>query len=81
MEMTAEQTKLYNFLIDYVTDKETVEKIIQGGEMGFLYGGAGYYTCDIDNLDKDFVNEQIAFGGMLLDDMALDNKYLIGSQL
>lgn len=79
--MTAEQTKLYNYLIDYVTDKETAEKIIQGGEMGFLYGGCGYYTCDINETDSEFIAEQLEFGGMLLDDMALDNKYLIGSQL
>lgn len=79
--MTAEQTKLYNYLIDYVTDKETAEKIIQGGEMGFLYGDGGYYTCDVNDLDKDFVNEQLEYGGYLLEDMALDNKYLIGSQL
>ncbi|MGL5718972.1 MAG: hypothetical protein ACRCX2_38570 [Paraclostridium sp.] len=64
-----------------MTDKETAEKIIQGGEMGFLYGDGGYYTCDIEISDDDFVNEQIEFGGMLLDDMALDNRYLIGSQL
>lgn len=82
--MTNSEKKLYEFLVQYETDETTAAIIIKGGYMGFAYGIGGYYEFDRDQMDSDqeeFINEQLELGANLLEDVALDHSYLIGSMV
>lgn len=75
-----ELNKFKEFLTDYVTDAETADMIIKGGEQGFFYGGAGYLAfnpADADELSA--FNEYVDDGYMTIDDASLQHKYVIGS--
>lgn len=72
---TSEQKQLFEYLTDYVTDNATAGIIVNGGELGFLYGRGGYMVVT----DKEFYKEQCEAGGYSVD---LDGTtYLIGSQI
>lgn len=75
-----ELNKFKEFLIDYVTDEETADLIIKGGEQGFYYGVGGYLVFDSDNADElSAFNEYVEDDYMVIDDESLTYKYVIGS--
>lgn len=76
-----ELNKLQDFLATYITDEDTADLIIKGGEQGFYYGGAGFLTYDPDDTeDMTAFNEAVEDGYYLtIDDTALHYKYVIGS--
>lgn len=76
-----ELNKFKEFLIRYITDEETADLIIKGGEQGFYYGGAGFLTYDPDDTeDMKAFNEAVEDEDYLtIDDTALYYKYVIGS--
>lgn len=74
---TSEQKQLFEYLTDYVTDNATAGIIVNGGELGFLYGRGGYMV--IDEHMQEYYNEQLENGGYGVE---LDGvTYLIGSQV
>lgn len=75
--MGKEQNKLYDYLVDYVTDSETALKIIKGGYQGYCYAGCGYEVVD-NNTDPDYLKEQ-EFN--LISDTYLDYDYLVGGMI
>ena len=76
-----ELNKLQDFLAAYVTDEDTADFIIKGGEQGFHYGGAGFLTYDPDDMEdmKAFDEAVEDDHYMTIDDAALHYKYVIGS--
>lgn len=73
-----ELDKFKEFLTDYVTDVETADIIIKGGEKGFYYGVGGYLAfnpADADELSA--FNEYVDDGYMTIDDASLQYKYVI----
>ena len=75
-----ELNKFKEFLIDYVTDEETADLIIKGGEQGFYYGVGGYLVFDPDNTEElSTFNEYAEDDYMVIDDESLTYKYVIGS--
>ena len=76
---TSEQKQLFEYLVDYVTDNATAGVIVNGGELGFLYGRGGYMVIDNSEQSQEFYKEQCEAGGYSVD---LDGTtYLIGSQI
>lgn len=75
-----ELNKFKEFLIDYVTDEETADLIIKGGEQGFYYGVGGYLVFDPDNAEElSAFNEYVEDDYMVIDDESLTYKYVVGS--
>ena len=75
-----ELNKFKEFLIDYVTDEETADLIIKGGEQGFYYGNGGYLVFNSDNAEElSTFNEYAEDDYMVIDDESLTYKYVIGS--
>ena len=76
---TSEQKQLFEYLVDYVTDNATAGIIVNGGEIGFLYGRGGYMVIDESEQSQKFYNEQCEVGGYgaIIDGVT----YLIGSQI
>lgn len=76
---TIEQKQLFECLTDYVTDNASAGIIVNGGELGFLYGRGGYMIIDDGEQVQEFYREQCEAGGY---SMELDGTtYLIGSQI
>jgi len=76
--MNKSEQALYNYLVEYVTDDETAKLFVDGGEGGYYYGGGGYVSVDRD--DKELMNELMNDDNrFLIDDVSLDDAYLIGS--
>ena len=74
-----ELNKLQDFLATYITDEDTADLIIKGGEQGFYYGGAGFLTYDPDDTqDMMAFNEAVESEDYFtIDDTALHYKYVI----
>lgn len=57
--MDATEKGLFDFLVEYYTDKVTAKKIINGGYQGYCYAGWGYVEVDPDDEDdQEFIQEQ-----------------------
>ncbi|TYC51071.1 hypothetical protein ESZ50_00625 [Weissella muntiaci] len=75
--MTKKEQSLFDFLIEWVTDKATAYLFINGGYNGYVYGSAGY----VEDPDDEYWDEQVKLGAMTIEDAILEHRYLIGSVL
>lgn len=78
--MTSEEKQLFDFLVDYYTDKDTVRKIISGGDQGYSYVGCGYQWVYSDELDDDYIQGQKE--NLIVDEsLPYDGYVLVGGMI
>lgn len=78
--MTTEEKQLFDFLVEYYTDKVTAKKIINGGYQGYCYAGCGYQWVNSDELDDDYIQGQKE--NLIMDEsLPYDGYVLVGGMI